>query len=210
MSSAREEILRRIRTALGDSPGTQNYSSLPREYQQTGLLDRAERIDLFEDRLRDYGVSVFRCAEQDLPVTIRDVMNARGKRSLLIPRGFPKEQLPPSFEFRVDDQLTYEDLDRSEGVLTGCAIAIASTGTVTLRHSTDEGRRALTLIPDYHLCVVRGGQVVELPVEAVRIMSTFGTAALTTVSGPSATSDIEMVRIKGVHGPRVLDMILVI
>ena len=83
------------------------------------------------------------------------------------------------------------------------------TGTIVLRHSPDEGRRALTLIPDYHLCVVFANQVLETVSQGIREMANFGSAPLTTISGPSATSDIEMTRIKGVHGPRTLDVILV-
>jgi L-lactate dehydrogenase complex protein LldG len=128
---------------------------------------------------------------------------------LLAPPGIPEHWLPYHIEFTADDNLPYDVLDRSEGVLTGCALAIARTGTIVLRHSSEEGRRALTLIPDYHLCVVYGRQVVETVPEAIREMLDFGTAPITTISGPSATSDIEMTRVKGVHGPRTLDVILV-
>jgi len=105
--------------------------------------------------------------------------------------------------------LSYEEIDRAEGVITGCVAAIAFTGTIILRHSLADGRRALTLIPDYHLCIVSTSQVVETVPEGFAMLKGMETMPLTTVSGPSATADIEMNRVKGVHGPRFLDVILV-
>ncbi len=128
---------------------------------------------------------------------------------MLVPSGFPAKWLPAEFEFIRDGGLTNQGINDVESVLTGCALAIASTGTIILRHSSEEGRRALTLIPDYHLCIVFEDQVVETVPEGIRAMSAFGSAPITTISGPSATSDIEMTRIKGVHGPRTLDVLLV-
>jgi len=164
---------------------------------------------MFIDRLHDYDANVHRSSESEVAVTIAQALRARAKRGLLVPSGMNREWLPDGFEFRPDDDMTYGEIDRSEGVLTGCAVAVALTGTIVLRHSALEGRRALTLIPDYHLCVVRENQVVETVPEAIGQMAGFGTAPITTVSGPSATSDIEMTRIKGVHGPRVLEVILI-
>ena len=112
-------------------------------------------------------------------------------------------------QFTPDAGLSFDDLDCSEGVLTGCSFAIANTGTIVLRHAAGEGRRALTLIPDYHLCVVLAGQVVHTVPEALRGVAEGRPALLTTISGPSATADIEMTRIRGVHGPRTLDVVLV-
>jgi L-lactate dehydrogenase complex protein LldG len=172
-------------------------------------LDPAGRTQLFRDRLLDYGAGVYECPETELPNTIGDAVSARKKQSLLIPPGLSRAWLPAALPVRTDEGLSYDELDRAEGVLTGCAIAIATTGTIVLRHSHNDGRRALTLIPDYHLCVVFAGQIVETVVEGVRAMSTFGRLPLTTISGPSATADIEMTRIKGVHGPRLLDVIIV-
>jgi L-lactate dehydrogenase complex protein LldG len=100
-------------------------------------------------------------------------------------------------------------VDASEGVLTDCALAIATTGTIVLRHSAGEARRALSLIPDYHLCVVQASQVVETVPEGIQQMKAFANIPITTIAGPSATADIEMIRVKGVHGPRMLDVILV-
>jgi L-lactate dehydrogenase complex protein LldG len=137
------------------------------------------------------------------------VLSTHGKQGLLIPGGLPQSWLPAGFAFTPELGLSYAEMDRSEGVLTGCAAAIALTGTIIIRHSAEAGSRALTLIPDYHLCVVHAEQVVHTVPEGFRQLSSFGTAPLTTISGPSATSDIEMTRIKGVHGPRTLEVILV-
>src|SRR5262249_26463144 len=103
----------------------------------------------------------------------------------------------------------YDALDQSDGVLTGCTLAIASTGSLVIRHEAAQGRRALTLVPDYHLCIVDETQIVETVPEAIRLLMAEAAGAATIISGPSATSDIEMTRIKGVHGPRTLDVILV-
>ena len=118
--------------------------------------------------------------------------------------------LPAGIEFVPDEDLSFDFLDRSEGVLTGCSFAIASTGTIVLGHAAGEGRRALTLIPDYHLCVVHAGQVVQTVPQAIRGAAERRPSLLTTISGPSATADIEMTRIRGVHGPRTLDVVLVV
>src|SRR5690349_18671541 len=167
-----------------------------------GTLTPDARLDLFEERLRDYGTEVFRCAAAALPATIAAAMKSSGVSRLIASDSIPAEWLPSSGSatFVRDERLSYDDLDHSEGVLTGCAAAIALTGTVILRHPPD-GRRAVTLIPDYHLCVVRQSQVFENVPEAIRSIESPGRFPLPTVSGPSATSDIEMTRIKGVHGP---------
>jgi L-lactate dehydrogenase complex protein LldG len=211
LSEAREEILARIRRALGHSPAVtpKEHFSIAREYVQRGSLDPEGKLDLFIDRLHDYGAQVYRCTEYEIRDTIEGVLRARQKSGLLISPDIPREWLSYPENFTLDDGLSYEEIDRSEGVLTGCALAIAVTGTILLRHSAQEGRRALTLIPDYHLCVIGVWQVVEMVPEAIRAAAEYGNFPLTTISGPSATSDIEMTRIKGVHGPRTLDVILV-
>jgi L-lactate dehydrogenase complex protein LldG len=209
MSAARDEILQKIRNAVAGSAPAADYRSLPRDYRQSGTLDRNGVIERFEDRLRDYNAGVYRCLKQHLRLTIRNVMVSRGKCSLIVPSGFARNDLPDSFEFHDDEGLSYEELNLSEGVLTGCALAIAATGTVILRHTETDGRRALTLLPDYHLCIVHTSQIVETVVQGIRMIGTFPLAPLTSISGPSATSDIEMIRIAGVHGPRILDVILV-
>jgi L-lactate dehydrogenase complex protein LldG len=210
--SARNEILARIRRGLAAVPrsSTDDHAAIQRTYLQAGKLGTEATLNLFEERQRDYDAKIYRCTETQLAETIGRAMNSAGRHRLLITEEIPKEWLPPApFEFSVGNELSYEELDRSEGVLTTCAVAIALTGTIVLRHTSQSGRRALTLIPDYHLCVVRAGQVVETVPEAIRAIGGPGGSPLTTISGPSATADIEMTRIKGVHGPRVLNVILV-
>jgi L-lactate dehydrogenase complex protein LldG len=248
--SARDEILARIQRSFAPAArsSAEDHAAIPRDYIQTGSLDPEERLDVFEDRLRDYGTEVYRCAPAQLPETIAIAMNAAGVASLVVAddigpnwlprtdgarnssatreefggRGFSsdinadphKRALAPEaksggFSFVSDENLSYPDLDRAEGVLTTCAVAIALTGTIILRHGRS-GRRATTLIPDYHLCIVRASQVVETVPEAIRELESPGRSPITTISGPSATSDIEMTRIKGVHGPRRLAVILIV
>jgi L-lactate dehydrogenase complex protein LldG len=210
MKTVRDEIFESIRSAAG-SPTTAraaDYAAIERSYNQQGKLDLGARLKLFTERLIDYDAVVYRCTPGELPGAIAEAMTARGKRTLVIPRNFHTELLPDGFEFPRDEDLGHEDLDRREGSLTGCTAAIAATGSILLGHSAAEGRRALTLIPDYHLCVVFAEQVVETVPEGIRQLT--GCATVTTISGPSATADIEMTRIKGVHGPRSFDVILVV
>jgi L-lactate dehydrogenase complex protein LldG len=211
MSAAKDDMLARIRKSLGGStpPDSGYRSTMPRNFRHAAALDPEERIHLFVDRLHDYGAAVYRTEAAAIPDAVRQALNAQNKKTLLIPEKLPAEWLPADLFFHADKNLTYAEIDRSEGVLTGCAVAIALSGTIVLRHSPGEGRRALTLIPDYHLCVVFEEQVVETVPEAISRMSAFSTLPLTTISGPSATSDIEMTRVKGVHGPRTLEVILV-
>jgi L-lactate dehydrogenase complex protein LldG len=211
VNHAKDQILGRIRRATYHiaTSRASDYAVIAREYQQSGNLDEESRMNLFVQRLDDYGAVVYRCSPVHLPEIVAEALASRSKHRLLIPPNLPPEWLPPAFEFVRDNGLSYEAIDRSEGVLTGCAVAIALTGTIVLRHSNGEGRRALTLIPDYHLCVVYADQVVETVPEGMRRAAGFSRVPITTISGPSATSDIEMTRIKGVHGPRTLDVILV-
>jgi L-lactate dehydrogenase complex protein LldG len=137
------------------------------------------------------------------------MLKERGARSMVVPRGLAAEWLPVSVEFVLDDGLPADELDRFDGVMTGATLAIAETGTVVLQNVAGQGRRAVTLVPDYHLCVVRVQDVVETVPEAMTRLWATANLPTTFVSGPSATADIEMTRIKGVHGPRFLDVILV-
>jgi L-lactate dehydrogenase complex protein LldG len=203
--TAREEVLARIRKNQG-GPADQ---SIPREYADSSLLSRAEVVEQFADRLRDYNATVHHCAASAIADTVSSILQERKKSGLLIPAGLPAAWLPTGYSFRVDDGLSYADLDSSEGVLTACDVAIALTGTIVIAHSPAQGRRALSLVPDYHLCVVHLDQLVATVPEGMRRMASLLPAPLTTISGPSATSDIEMIRIKGVHGPRTLEVILV-
>ena len=140
-------------------------------------------------------------------------MQARGARRIVVPSGFPDAWMPRGVDTPHEgpESVATSELAEIDGVLTTCAVAIAETGTLALDAGAGQGRRALTLVPDYHLCVVRAEQVVETVPEAFRRLEPGVDAGrpITLVSGPSATSDIELNRVKGVHGPRTLDVILV-
>jgi L-lactate dehydrogenase complex protein LldG len=211
VSAEKAEILGRIRAALGPRHDTrvEEYAAIPRRYRQASELGAEARLDLFLSRIQHYDGGVFRCDTAAIAETIASALSDRGKRRIVVPAGFPRDWLPDGFQFVVDDNLSFEDLDRSDGALTASTVAIAWTGTIVLHHSPSEGRRALTLVPDYHLCVVEADQIVETVPEAMRRLRALNPSLVTTISGPSATADIEMTRIKGVHGPRTLDVIVV-
>ncbi len=213
MSSAKDEMLANIRQASGPIPTgrASDYAAIPRDYLVTGRLDAAEKAELFADRLHDYGSGFLSCSEADLPASILDTLRRREKDRLVVPHDLPPNWLPSGLTFIADEGLDHRMLDAIEGVITGCTLAVAATGTIFLQHSAGGGRRAITLIPDYHLCVVFADQLVESVPEAIRrISASAPVPLLTTISGPSATSDIEMTRIKGVHGPRTLDVVFVL
>jgi L-lactate dehydrogenase complex protein LldG len=166
-------------------------------------------LELLEDRLRDYDARVVRVRHAEVAASVAGMLAERKVRRMVVAAGFGADWLPSGVEFVVDEGLPAAELDRVDGVMTGATLAIAETGTVVLQNVAGQGRRAVTLVPDYHLCVVRVEDVVETVPEAIaRLQETAGLAT-TFVSGPSATADIEMTRIKGVHGPRFLDVILV-
>jgi L-lactate dehydrogenase complex protein LldG len=200
VTAARDEVLGRIRRALGDSPAP---VTVPRDYRHSGDLPRDAVLDLFVDRLVDYKAAVRRCGADALRDTLVAALTERGAAAVVVPPGLPWE-LPGAV---VDDGLSAAALDRLDGVVTACAVGVAETGTIVLDASPDQGRRAITLIPDYHLCVVRASQVVQTVPEAVGRLDP--SRPLTWISGPSATSDIELQRVEGVHGPRNLEVVLV-
>ena len=207
---ARQEILERIRQASsGAGDRAAEYAAIPREYRREGGMAPEARLELFAARLYDYGASVYRCSAAQIADAVAQALPQRRRTAIVVAHGVPASWLPEGFEFVEDDALSYTALDQSNGVLTGCEAAVAFTGTIILRHGPGQPRRAVTLVPDYHLCVVRAEQVVETLPEAIRRVEEFRAAPLTTISGPSATSDIEMTRVKGVHGPRTLDVVLV-
>jgi len=211
--ASKAEILRRIRAANHAAPTEQEarsaWETLPRNYKRTGILTPEALLQLLEDRLRDYDATVTRTSRQDLANAIAFQLNARSKNRIVVPPGTSPEWLPHGVTFIVDEALTPTQLDAFDGVLTTATLAIAETGTVVLQ-APAQGRRALSLVPDYHLCIVSAEDIVETVPQAFHRLQ--GTAALATtfISGPSATADIEMTRIKGVHGPRVLDVLLIV
>lgn len=184
------------------------YAAVPRAYQRTGHLAADARIALMIERLREYDAEVVECAPDALPAAIAGCLAASGRKHLVAPEGLPAAWLAPGFEWKIDRGLPAAEIERAEGVVTSSFCAVAESGTIVLHHSASEGRRVLTLLPDWHLCILRSSQVVEtLPEYFARCPEPPPLA--TWISGPSATADIEMTRIKGVHGPRFLCVILV-
>ena len=217
--SSRDEVLRRIRAAIGDAPAADaaaircEWEALPRSYKRTASHERETILELLEDRLRDYDASVVRAKPGEISAEIGRILAERGKRRMVAPAGLAEalgESLPEGCEFIVDQGLAPAELDTFDGVLTASTVAIAETGTIVLQNVPGQGRRAPTLVPDYHLCVVRAADVVETVPEAIARLQATASLATTFISGPSATADIEMTRIKGVHGPRFLDVILIV
>jgi L-lactate dehydrogenase complex protein LldG len=208
--AARDEVLARIRTALGDSAPAGPAPAadpVPGSYRTSGELGTGQLLDLLAERLRDYGCTVRRTAPDQLMTAIGEALEQRGTRRIVVPAGLDLAGLPAGADIVADDGLSPAALDGVDGVITGAAVAIAETGTIVLDGSPDQGRRALSLVPDYHLCLVRAHQIVGLVPEALARLDPG--RPLTWISGPSATSDIELDRVEGVHGPRTLDVILV-
>jgi L-lactate dehydrogenase complex protein LldG len=212
MADARAAILQRIRTGLGNrsaTPAALEYPAIPRGYLRTGRLGPEERIALFLDRLRDYDAHVVEITAAALPETIAAILAEHQQKKVIVADGLPKEMLPGDFEFLAEREAGVDDLNGCDGIITTCTVAIAFTGTIVLTHGPGEGARRLTLLPDRHLCIVRADQVVETVPEAFERLAPYAAHPLTFLSGPSATADIEMTRIRGVHGPRYMDAVLV-
>ena len=220
--SARGEVLARIRAALADGGGpVPTVSGGPgpipdgagtaaaTAFRTQGDLDPGPLLDLLAERLADYRALVRRTSPAELAATVSVALAERGARRMVVPPGLDRAVLPEGIHIVTDDGLPAHDLDAFDGVITGAAVAIAETGTIVLDGSPDQGRLAITLVPDYHLCIVRAGQVVELVPEAIARLAARAERPLTWISGPSATSDIELERVEGVHGPRTLEVILV-
>ena len=212
--NAREEVLARIRAALDGNgrpdghPGGHPGGGAPR-YRTRGDLAGEPLLDLLADRLADYRAVVRRTTEAELGAAAGAALARRGVRRVVLPPGLNLPGLPAGIEAVTDDGLSPQDLDAVDGVITGAAVAIAETGTIVLDGSPDQGRRAISLVPDYHLCIVHAAQVVEQVPEGVARLAARAHCPLTWISGPSATSDIELKRVEGVHGPRTLEVILV-
>ena len=220
--SAREEILDRIRAAhVAAPPPDLPYETLSRDYRTTSDLDDAALVERLVDRLLDYKALVRRCSAADLPATVADALRERGVRNVVVPAGLDAawlSALPGDVTVHEDGtvsgdgtwpdaQLDVAQLDALDGVLSGCAVAVAETGTLVLDGGTGQGRRVISLIPDYHLCVVLPDQICADVPQAVRRLDL--TRPTTMISGPSATSDIELNRVEGVHGPRTLEVVVV-
>ncbi|MEU1874433.1 L-lactate dehydrogenase complex protein LldG [Streptomyces sp. SAI-195] len=210
--SSRERILGRVRRALADVPDDARpyEEAVARNYlREHGQRSVAQTVDLLAENLADYRAVVHRTDEEELPLLIMRLLAQRGPRYVLVPPGLPPAWMSAADPTRVHDRAvsTPHELDRVESVVTGCAVAVAETGTIVLDGSPDQGRRRITLVPDHHICVVRvPDQVVSSVPEALERLDP--QRPLTWISGPSATSDIELDRVEGVHGPRTLEVVL--
>lgn len=211
---AREEVLARIRQALGPSPAIE---AVPRHYRTADSAQRTpvELGELLAERLVDYRATVFRATADTVAEVVADAVTAaldgRDRPRIGVPTGLPPAWLasPERGPFApvVDGDLSADELDALDGVITGAAVAIAETGTIVLDGYPTCGRRALTLVPDLHVCVVTAEQIVATVPEGIARLD--ATRPQTWISGPSATSDIELDRVEGVHGPRTLHVVLV-
>jgi L-lactate dehydrogenase complex protein LldG len=214
--SARDEVLARIAAAHRAAPPPElPYAAVERTYRTTSDLDAGAQAERLVDRLLDYKALVRRCSAAELPATIAAALQERGARAVVVPAGLPEgwlAEVPAGLTVRTDgprpqDQLSVAELDQLDGVVSACSVAVAETGTLVLDGSPGQGRRVISLIPDYHLCVVLPDQVcADVPQAVSRLDLTRPT---TMISGPSATSDIELNRVEGVHGPRTLEVVLV-
>jgi L-lactate dehydrogenase complex protein LldG len=207
VSEARAVVMQRIRDALGSSPPAP--VEVPRSYRGAGEPVDFDPVERFCEVVADYDATVHRVAEDELAGALAEACRARGAGRLAVPVGVPWSV--DGVELVADDPpLGPRDLDALDGVLTGCATAIAQTGTIVLDGAGVSGRRALTLVPDLHLCVVRADQVVPAVPDAIAAVAPAvdDGRPVTFVSGPSATADIELIRVQGVHGPRTLDVFL--
>jgi len=208
---ARQQILDRIRAntrSVAAEHLESEYALLPRTYVRAGSLSAEARLALMIERLREYDAEVVECSPENLPSSIASQLQSSGKRIFVAPSGLPAAWLAPGFDWRIDHNLSSAEIEVVEGVVTAAFCAVADSGTIVLHHSATEGRRVITLLPDWHLCILHASQVVEtLPEYFSR--SQEPPALATYISGPSATADIEMTRIKGVHGPRFLHVIVV-
>jgi L-lactate dehydrogenase complex protein LldG len=206
VADARSEVLGRIRAALADRPAP---PPVPRDYDHQRPI--SDVVGLLVERVADYRATVHRVAADAVPATVASVLRERHVKVMIGPSDLPAPWRAEGVRWLLDggssaQGLTVEQLDGADGVLTGCAVAIAETGTIVLDAGPAQGRRSLTLLPDYHLCVVLADQIVGTVPEGIARLDPV--RPLTFISGPSATSDIELDRVEGVHGPRTLEVII--
>jgi len=201
---AREEILRRVRSAHVAS----SNQEIRRDYAHT--VELSDPVALFVERVEDYKATVIRTDPDNVAAAV--AKSLAGARRVVVPAGFNPSWQPGEIDIVRDDPvLSSEDLDGVDAVLTSAVVGVAVTGTIVLDHTEGQGRRALTLVPDLHVCVITAQQIVgDVPETIARLSSSVSAGRpLTWVSGPSATVDIELIRVHGVHGPRTLRVVLV-
>ncbi|MGV9797081.1 LutC/YkgG family protein [Mycobacterium sp. NPDC003449] len=202
MTDARAAVLGRIRAALAAAPPEPVV--VPRDYERAPLTGHGD-ADRFAETVAEYRARVHRIAPGEIAATVRGLVAAEA--TVVIPADLPAEWVTEVTTVTDDPVLSIDDLDGADAVLTGCAVGIAATGTIVLDAGPAQGRRALTLVPDHHICVVRTDQIVDTVPQGFAALD--ATRPLTFISGPSATSDIELERVEGVHGPRMLDVLIV-
>jgi L-lactate dehydrogenase complex protein LldG len=211
--TTRDDILGRVRAALADVPAAERPQDVvvPRDYRRRSDLPAEDVLDLFVENVRDYGATVRRLSPDGVTAALGEICAARGIRAVAVPPGFPEQWVTGAGLSIMQDSppMSIASLDRAGAVVTTAAAGIAETGTLVLVHGAGVGRRALSLVPDVHVCVVRTDQVVATVPEAMDRLADRRTQPITFVSGGSATSDIELVRVEGVHGPRTLEVLLV-
>lgn len=214
MTSAREEILQRARAALADVGDDSPESDVPVEWEYGQPVDVGDLLETFIDRLEDYEATVNRCGTDEIPTAIAAGLQATGARKVIAPTAVEDSWLAEAdvevIREHPDAPFSPAQLNEIDAIVSACAVAVAMTGTIILDHDADQGRRALSLVPDRHICVVRVDQVVSGVPEAVARLrnSVAAKRPQTWISGPSATSDIELKRVEGVHGPRQLYVVL--
>jgi L-lactate dehydrogenase complex protein LldG len=209
MSAAREEILRRVRGALADVPAGETPAdvAVARDYRRARELSGPALVERLDERVADYEAQVRRVTAAELGDAVTAACADMGLRRVVVPPGLPEAWRPRDVELIEDEGLSASELDAVDGAVTGCSVAIAETGTLVLDGSPICGRRLLTLVPDHHICIVLAAQIVEIVPEAIAAVAPAvreGRRPITLVSGPSASSDIELTRVEGVHGPRHL------
>lgn len=214
MSAARGEILGRIRSALADVPAAERPEDVPvaRDYRRRGDLTGEALIERFAERVSDYDAQVRRVAPGDVAAAVAEACAEMNCHSAVVPSGLRPDWRPEGMRVVEDDALTAHRLDEIDAAVTGCAGAIAETGTLILDGQGDSGRRVITLVPDHHVCIVAADQIRAGVPEAVGALAPAvrgRQAPITLVSGPSASSDIELSRVEGVHGPRHLVVVIV-
>jgi L-lactate dehydrogenase complex protein LldG len=230
IADSRGVVLERIRAATRNSTTAENGAGHAGtanggDYIRRGSMTAGARLERMAERLREYDAEVVECRPEGLATAIEAQLKASGRRTFVAPEGLPADWLAPGFDWKIDGGLTVDEIERADGVVTACFCGVAESGTIVLHHGAMEGRRVITLLPDWHLCVLRASQIVETLPEYFDRCAKAGTegpgtrgskttqqrlpSLVTWIAGPSATADIEMTRIKGVHGPRFLNVILV-
>lgn len=202
MTDARTAVLGRIRDALAAAPPAPVV--VPRDYDRAPLTGPGD-IERFSETVAEYRANVYRIAADEIAATVRKLVGADA--AVVIPADLPADWVHDVRTVVDEPALSIDELDSADAVLTGCAVGIAATGTIVLDAGATQGRRAITLVPDHHICVVRADQIVDTVPQGFAALST--DRPLTFISGPSATSDIELERVEGVHGPRTLDVLIV-